>query len=189
MSLDIVEEYRGISVETLEEAGVWWKDDDDYAVRIPYPYFTGVWYERILLDPRLDPNGRAKVLSPKNAGRHLYNPERLGPNADLVFFCEGEYDTLSVLDCGYPAVGSQGTGTFSPVWARLFSGSTNIIAFDGDSAGVKASRDLRQWFRSQGSNAYLLEGDEDMDLNDLHQAGELEAVLAEVLEENEINYE
>jgi hypothetical protein len=189
MSLEIVEEYRGISVETLEECGVWWKEDDNYAVRVPYRHLNGEWYTRVMLDPRVKADGKPKVLSPKNSEYHLYNPLRLGPNADLVFFCEGEYDTLSVIDCGFPAVGSQGTNTFNPVWARLFGGATNCIAFDGDTAGVKAARTLRKFFYDQGSSAYLVGTSEDYDLNDLHQQGILCEFLEEFLEENGLEYE
>jgi len=190
MTLEIVEEYRGISIDTLEEAGVWWKEDDNYAVRVPYRNLNGEWYTRVMLDPRLSGEWTGpKVLSPKNAEYHLYNPLRLGPNADLVFFCEGEYDTLSVIDCGYPAVGSQGTSTFNPVWARLFGGAINCIAFDGDVAGVKASRTLRKFFHDQGSFAYLVSTSDSYDLNDLHQQGILGEFLGEFLLENEIEYE
>ena len=189
MSLEIVEEYRGISVATLEECGVWWKEGDNYPVRVPYRYLDGEWYTRIMADPRTHPVPDPKVYSPKNAEPHLFNPLRLGPNADLVFFCEGEYDTLSVIDCGYPAVGSQGTNTFNPVWARLFGGATNCIAFDGDTAGVKASRALRKFFKDQGSYAYIVGTSEEYDLNDLHQMGMLYAFLSDFLEENEIEYE
>jgi hypothetical protein len=187
MSLKIVEEYRGISVETLERAGVWWKDGD-YPVKVPYPYLTGEWYTRVMCDPSQPPLN-PKVYSPKNAEYHMYNPLRIGPNADLVFFCEGEYDTLSVIDCGFSAVGSQGTNTWSPVWSRLFGGAVNCIAFDGDTAGVNASRSLRKFFKDQGSYAYLVGTSEDYDLNDLHQQGILYEFLTDFLKENEIDYE
>ena len=189
MTLKIVEEHRGISVETLEEAGVWWKDDDNYPVRVPYRNLNGEWYTRVMWNPSVARESGPKVLSPKNAEYHLYNPLRLGPNAELVFFCEGEYDTLSVIDCGFPAVGSQGTNTFNPVWARLFGGAINCIAFDGDTAGVNASRTLRKFFKDQGSYAYIVGTDDTYDLNDLHQQGVLKEFLEEFLEENEIEYE
>ena len=189
MSLEIVEEYRGISTETLEEAGVWWQDGDNYPVQIPYRNYEGEWYTRVMCDPRSNPAPQPKVLSPKNAEYHMYNPLRLGPNADIVFFCEGEYDTLSVIDCGFDAVGSQGTNTFNPVWARLFGGAINCIAFDGDTAGVKASRTLRKFISNQGSFAYLVGTSEKYDLNDLHRQGVLFEFLTEFLEENRIDYE
>ena len=189
MTLQIVEDERGISVATLEEAGVWWKDDDNYPVRVPYRNLSGEWYTRVMWNPALARESGPKVLSPKNAEYHLYNPLRIGPNAELVFFCEGEYDTLSVIDCGYPAVGSQGTNTFNPVWARLFGGAINCIAFDGDVAGVNASRTLRKFFKDQGSYAYIVQTNEDYDLNDLHQQGILKEFLDDFIVENEIEYE
>lgn len=188
MSLEVIEEYRGISVETLEQYGIEWVEDDDYAVRVPYYNYNGTWYDRKLLDPRLDPKGRPKVLSPPNANRHLYNPMRLGPNADLVIFCEGEYDTLSVLDVGFPAVGIQGAKTFRGLWARLFEGAVNVISFDGDSAGKEAAHDVRRIFGKLGNHAYVLELDEGEDLNDLHQQGILGETLELFLEENELTY-
>lgn len=190
MSLEIVEEHRGISVDTLEKAGVWWNEESkNYPVTVPYPYLGGEWYERVMVDPRTQPAVQPKVLSPKNAEYHLYNPLRIGPNADLVFFCEGEYDTLSVIDCGFDAVGSQGTNTFNPVWARLFGGAINCIAFDGDVPGVKAARTLRKFFHDQGSYAYLVSTSDKYDLNDLHQQGILREFLLDFMTENRIEYD
>ena len=186
MSLEIVEEARGISVDTLQGCGVYWQDNDDYAVRIPYPNYTGIWYERKLLDPRLDAKGRAKVLSPTNAERHLYNPLKLGPNAGFIVFAEGEYDTLSLIDAGYPAVGTQGTKTFRELWARLFEGAVCIIAFDGDQPGIEASHQLRRALGNLGNQAYVLEMPEDEDLNDLHQQGLLVETLQLFMDEHEI---
>lgn len=189
MTLEELSEARGISVETLEECGVEWKDDDDYAVHVPYRNYTGEWYTRRLLRPGLDPKGRPKVLSPPNSERHLYNPLRLGPNAGFVIFCEGEYDTLSVIDCGYPAVGTQGTKTFRDLWARLFEGATVIIAFDGDTPGIEAAHALRRILGNLNNNAYIMELEEDEDLNDLHQQGILKEYIELFLEENGIRYE
>ena len=188
MSLEIVEGIRGISVATLEKCGVRWVDDDDYSVRIPYRHYDGEWYERKLLDPTLSPKGRPKVLSPKNAEHHLYNPLRLGPNAGSLVFCEGEYDTLSVIDCGYPAVGTQGTNTFRATWARLFTGATVVIAFDGDAAGIGAAHALHKVFRDLGGRAYIMEVGEEEDLNDLHQRGELKDYIDAFIEEQEIEW-
>ena len=73
MSLEIVEEYRGISVATLEECGVWWKEGDNYPVRVPYRYYDGEWYTRIMADPRTHPVPDPKVYSPKKSDRNAYS--------------------------------------------------------------------------------------------------------------------
>lgn len=186
MSLEIIEEYRGISVATLEDCGVRWEEGDDYAVRIPYRNYLGEWYERRLLDPRLPSTGRPKVLSPTNAERHLYNPLRLGPNAGFIIFAEGEYDTLSLIDAGYPAVGTQGTKTFRELWARLFEGAVCIIAFDGDQPGIEASHQLKRALGNLGNQAYVMELPEDEDLNDLHQQGLLADQIELFMEQHEV---
>ncbi len=195
MSLELIEKHRGISMETLEDCGLWWsKGEGNYPVIVPYFHVGGKWYDRKLWNPDLArPDDAPKALSPKNidhqADSHLYNPLELGPNASLVFICEGEYDTLSVIDCGYPAIGSQGTGTFKAVWARLFSGALVIIAFDDDAAGVAAAEKLRKYFRLLGNRAYILQREEGMDLNDYHKEGDLGDLLGEFFEDNEIEGE
>ncbi|KKM65530.1 hypothetical protein LCGC14_1490300 [marine sediment metagenome] len=195
MSLELIEQHRGISVETLKDCGLWWNESDsNYPVVVPYYHVGGKWYDRRLWRPGLDrPDDQAKALSPKNvdhqADSHLYNPLELGPNASLVFICEGEYDTLSVIDCGYPAVGSQGTHTFKAVWARLFSGALVIIAFDDDKEGTTASEKLRKYFRLLGNRAYILGRDKGRDLNDYHKLGQLDDLLDDYMFDNELTGE
>ena len=187
LSLEVLSEARAISVATLEMYGVHWENDDgDYNVRVPFPNKNGIWYERKMLAPGVPANKRQKVLSPSGSSPHLYNPARLGPNAGLLFFCEGEYDTLSVLDCGWDAIGTQGTGTFNKTWARLFVGSTNVIAFDGDAAGRKAAFELQSIFRDLGNNAHILDVPDGRDLNDLHQDDELEEFLWRFVKDNNL---
>lgn len=190
MSLDIVTEYRGISVETLEACGVYWEETDEwYPVRVPYRHKYGEWYERKLIDPRKRddmPKGKTKVLHPAGKPPHLYNPLRLGPDADILFFCEGEYDTLSVIDAGYKAIGNQGASSFNRTWARLFGGSTNIFAYDGDSAGRKSAAEMAHIFKEVGNSALILDVGDDRDLNQLHQEGWLGELLEDFLADNEI---
>ena len=187
MALEEVEQYRGISVETLEAAGVEWiEQDPTYPVRFPYRNLNGVWYERKGIRPGLDADGRPKLLSPPNSEPHLYNPLRIGPDSETVFFAEGEYDCLSVIDCGYAAVGSQGTNTFKAVWARLYSGAVCVIAFDGDTSGRQAAVKLRKLLRNQGGIAVIMDVPEGEDLNSLHQQGLLGVFIEEFMEQNEL---
>jgi len=185
MGLELVEEHRGISVETLEALGVYWVDEPPYTIRIPYPHRSGVWYERKALTPGYTPSKHEqKILAPSGASPHLYNPLKLGPNAGTIFICEGEYDTMSVIDCGFDAVGTQGVSTFNRTWARLYSGALVIIAFDGDSAGRKAAHDLRTIFKDLGTNVHIMEMPDDTDCNDLHKEGDLEPYIWQFLKGN-----
>lgn len=188
MGLEIVEEYRGISVATLESAGVYWVDGDDYAVRVPYPHMSGYWYERKMLDPRLRGTHQGpKILSPSGGEHHMYNPLRLGPNAGLVIYAEGEYDTLSLIDAGFPAVGNQGADTFKLGWCRLFSGAVNVIAVDADEAGHDTARKMQRFMARLNVRPIILELEEDEDINDLHKEGRLYPAIYELLTEYEIN--
>ena len=55
MSLEILAEHRAISLETLENAGVYWVDEDEtYPVRIPFYSKYGTWYERKMFHPLKD---------------------------------------------------------------------------------------------------------------------------------------
>jgi len=188
MGLEVIAQERGISVQTLEECGVSWVKGDDYAVRFSYPNLGGVWYERLGLDPRLPKGDRPKILSPANATHHLYNPLTLGPNAGFVIFTEGEYDTLSVIDAGYPAVGTQGTGTFKAPWVRLFTGAITVVMFDSDTAGINAAHKFRKWHTDAGGKTHVKIGEDGVDLNDLHMDRQLGNYIEEFLEAEGIEY-
>jgi len=189
VGLEVIQDERGISVSTLEGCGVRWIEGDDYAVRFSYPNLAGVWYERLGLDPRLPRSDRPKILSPPNAEHHLYNPLKLGPNAGFVIFTEGEYDTLSVINAGYPAVGTQGTGTFKAPWVRLFTGAITIVMFDSDTAGINAAHKFRKWHTEAGGVSHIKIGEDGTDLNDLLMDNKLEDYIQEFLEAEGIEYD
>jgi len=188
MGLEVIRDERGISINTLNECGVWWKDGADYAVQFPYRNMNSEWYTRIGLDPRISREGKPKILSPPNGEKHLYNPLVLGPNSDFLIMCEGEYDTLSVIDCGYPAVGTQGTGSFAAPWVRLFTGATTIVMFDSDTAGIASASKFRKWHTNAGGVTHVKTGVAGVDLNDLHMDGKLDYYISEFLDAEGIEY-
>ena len=151
-------EWRGISIQTLLAAQVHVTEDGWWG--IPYLHMTGSWYTRKRY-PGTPPAGVPKFLSPKKAQPHLYNPLRLGPNVDEVWFCEGEFDTLSLVDAGVPAIGYPGVETiveygddsgeerkvrFKDSWRLLFSECTVVAAGDMDDAGKRAIRGILRAF-------------------------------------------
>ena len=86
------------------------------------------------------------------ATTHLYNPGLIGPGEDEVWFCEGEFDTLTAIDQGFKAIGIHGVGNvpdgeegskhWHKAWNVLFEDTLCIIAFDNDDAGRHAGRKL-----------------------------------------------
>lgn len=174
-ALEEVAEWRGIPLAVLAKYGVHVDDDETHPIVFPYPNLAGVWYERRrswINDLR--PN---KYLSPKGSSPHLYNPLHLGPNASQVWVCEGEFDTLTAIANGLPAVGVSGAGLFNKKWLRLFSTATVIVAFDGDAAGVKASNKLVEWFKEIRTRAFRFETPDGYDLNELYQEEMLDDAL------------
>ena len=148
---------RGISEGVLRAAGIhvdaggrgydgWW--------RLPYPHRSGVWKTRYR-NP--DPKGRPKYLDDPGAEFHLYNPLGLGPGEDEIWFTEGEFDTLALIDQGLKVIGIHGVSNvrdpdedeqdgqpsrFRKSWLHLFTDTLCITMFDNDDEGRKAGRRL-----------------------------------------------
>jgi Toprim-like len=66
--------------------------------------------------------------------------------AQTVYLCEGETDTIALIDAGVEeergtiAVALPSASTFSACWTELFKGKDVILALDGDPAGENATQ-------------------------------------------------
>ena len=153
-TLDRLGRDRGIGTHVLTAAGIGLDDSNhDGWWRIPYPHRGGTWKNRYR-NP--DPRGRPKYLDDPGAAPHLYNPALIGPGEEEVWFCEGEFDTLALLDQGLTAVGIHGASNvpdekdgeveyndrFHKSWTYLFDDTLCITAFDNDDSGRRAGRKL-----------------------------------------------
>lgn len=176
---------RGISEKVLAAAGVRLSDSDDKHRgwwSIPYLNRSGVWKYRYR-NP--DPTGRPKYRDVTGAAFHLFNPLMLGPGEDEVWFTEGEFDCLALIDQGLKAVGIHGVQNvpdpdepvegdrfskpagFKPSWRFLFEDTRVVTMFDDDDAGRKAGRRLAAAlggvaFDGWGDSGYT-------DVNDWHR--------------------
>lgn len=158
-------ERRGLELATLTDAGIERVDGGwlDGWYRIPYPNATGIWKWRY---SNPNPGEHPKIRDDPGAQFHIYNPLGLGPGEPEVWFAEGEFDTLCLVEAGLPALGIHGTANvpdpkhvdeesqprksrFQPGWKHLFLGSRVIVMLDNNEAGWKAARKL----------AALLEGE------------------------------
>ena len=162
---------RGFTAEELSKYGVRVEED---TVEIPILGRGGTWYSRVHR-----PDGDPKYEGPKGMASHLFNPLGLGPGADEVWIAEGEFDTLSLVVAGIPAVGVLGAGNFNRHWQLLFEHAEIVIAFDNDDAGHKGAEKLAQlWEPGQVSR---FDPSPYEDLNDFfrqNRAGFEAAVLA-----------
>ena len=130
---------RGFKPEELEYYGIEVRQDD--TIIIPVLGRRGSWYERTY-----HPGGSPKYRSPKGSEAHLYNPHGFGPHSSQVWIAEGEWDTLSLLVCGAPALGIQGTKTFNKHWALLFQSAEVVLALDPDEEGDRTADKLAPLF-------------------------------------------
>jgi hypothetical protein len=131
---------RGFEPEELAKYGI--KAEGDIVV-IPTLGRAGAWYER-----KHRPDGSPKYESPAGSNAHLYNPLGLGPHSPEVWIAEGEFDTLSLIAVGAPAIGVLGAGNFNRHWQLLFAGAELVIAFDPDQAGRSHAEKLAQLWPS-----------------------------------------
>lgn len=153
---------RGLNVETLTTAGIERVDGGwlDGWYSIPYPNATGIWKVRF---SNPVPGEYPKMRDDPGAKFHIYNPLGLGPGEPEVWFAEGEFDTLCLVEAGLPAMGIHGvqnvpdpvegddevagesrSSRFEPAWKHLFLGSRVVVMLDNDEAGWKAGRRLAQ---------------------------------------------
>ena len=136
-------------------------------IAIPYLNKTGNWGNRYRNPTPLDK--RDRYWNPPGQDTHLYNPGHVGFADEVVIFCEGEMDTLVLLNLGFPAVGIPGVGQtdrmFNSAWIHLFAGAEVYIMMDGDEYGRDAAHRLREGFDSRGVKAKIIEVPDNHDIN------------------------
>jgi len=178
--LDGLAGQRGISVGVLRAAGIrldsggrhdgWWG--------IPYPHRTGIHKHRYR-NP--NPKSQPKYLDNPGADFHLYNPQLLGPGETEVWFAEGEFDTLALIDQGLNAVGIHGVSNvpdnededgeapsrFHKSWLLLFQDTICVTMFDNDDAGRKSGRRLARGLNGEAFDEW---NNDYGDVNEWHRA-------------------
>ena len=147
-----IEDYareRGFHVDELTDHGLVIALPDEVPmsgawVRIPYKHLTGEWHRKY----RNLGHGDPKYWMPHGAQKHIYNPLGLGPNADVVWITEGEFDALALIALGYPAIGVPGVTGWNTTWNHLYSEATVIVMFDSDDAGQGAAPKVASQFKN-----------------------------------------
>lgn len=156
-NLHLAEEYlssRGFSEETASSSrlGVVVEPvpgDDQFIGRLAIPYLTrsGVVDIRFRCLKAHDCKAEncKKYLGHPGRPLRLYNVEALFEADDFIVLCEGELDTITATQCGFPAVGVPGVGGWKPHFNRIFEDYQRVYLFaDGDEAGRKFGERLKQ---------------------------------------------
>ena len=135
-----LEEFSATRGFTEDELAKWDITVEGEVVYIPTLGRSGAWYRRIHR-----PDGQPKYFyEDSDVDVHLYNPLGLGPNSEEVWIAEGEFDTLSLVTVGAPALGILGIQSFRREWALLFSHARVILAFDPDTESEDQATRVRK---------------------------------------------
>jgi DNA primase len=103
--------------------------------------------------------------------RIFYNQEIIKSTRDL-YLCEGEIDTLTLLQAGYPAVGIPGTGSIGESQLDLLGGKRVVLCLDPDRAGKEAAAYLSGEFDKRGIANLKLDLPDGKDVNECYLAKE-----------------
>lgn len=108
-----------------------------------------------------------KYRAPEGAERTLYNVGAFKVDADAIYVCEGEIDTLTLSLCGFTAIGVPGVKNWKPHYTRCFADAPTIYCIaDGDDAGYKMGR-----FLAAEIKAKVVHPPRGMDVNSLYVKG------------------
>lgn len=148
--------------ETLFKAGLIYENEEEcFRGYIIFPHF---YHGRVVyMSGRGWPEKKHKKLEKDKVPLvHLYNEEAVREKEVIV--CEGEIDTLTLLQNGFNACGVLGASSFKEEWVEKFKHCQTVyLSFDGDEAGTKANCKIAELF---GPKARLVSLPEGQDVND-----------------------
>ena len=90
------------------------------------------------------------MLSEAGAGSTIYNVGALTSTATTIAICEGEFDTMSAVQAGIPAIGIPGANAWQGVFARALQYRKVIVLADNDDhgEGLKFAKQIQENVRN-----------------------------------------
>ena len=176
-----INEYRGISKNTLVNYGVGYCNDwvSPTAKERGHKAYAS---ERIII-PTSSSSYIARAIDPKNTAPkmkegnvHIFNGKLLEEMPiQPIFITEGEIDALSLIDAGGLAIGLGSTSMGNSLLQVVKNNPPNVplvLALDNDEAGEKCTKELAQALEEDGIIYYIANNlyDDEKDANDLLQA-------------------
>lgn len=127
---------------------------EQYRGRLAIPYLTpsGVvtFSFRCIRQHEGDCDGHPKYKAPEGMDRTLYNVLDFKKDAEAIYLCEGELDTLTLSSCGFPAVGIPGVSNWKKWFTTCFEDYPQIFVLaDGDDPGYKLGAFLSREVKSR----------------------------------------
>lgn len=130
---------------------------------------------RCLLEHDHGEVGCPKYLGFEGVPTRLFNVRAVSEARAVIHITEGELDTITLAQCGLPAVAVPGANNWKPHHARVFAGfDKTVIWGDADKAGRDFARDVAS---DIGHNAYKVKLPDGMDVNSLYVRDGQQAIL------------
>lgn len=136
-------------------------------ISIPYITQTGIVQMRFRAIPFTgipgDPEPSPKIKGESGVGTTIYNAIQLLSDSEVICVCEGEFDTISAVQAGLPAIGIPGANAWQSVYGRALRYRKVVVLADNDDhgEGLKFAKTVQQDVR--GSRIKLMP--EGMDVN------------------------
>jgi DNA primase len=124
----------GVVKDPLSELG-----HEPYRGMLCLPYLTPAG--PVSLRFRALPDSEGQITGPKYRTMpgdmpRLFNPSALLASGPYVAICEGEFDAMTAVQAGIPAVGAPGVSSWKPAFSRAFRGYRKVfILADSDDKG------------------------------------------------------
>lgn len=161
-ALSYLTEKRGLSLETVKQFKLGLETDGTGAKWLTIPHYNDG--RLVNIKSRSLPPAEKSFKRVKGCRSVLYNADAISQNHDEIFLCEGEFDTLTLIDRGIlNAVGTTaGAGAFLPEWRVQFEAVKKIyLCYDADAAGRAGARKVANALgRDRCCNVTLPEGED-----------------------------
>lgn len=164
LTKETVESFRlGLVEDPLPESG---HDFQIGRLSIPYITQTGIVQIRFRALPYDgipgNPEPSPKMKSESGVKGTIFNARQLMTDSGILAVCEGEFDTMSAVQCNIPAIGIPGATAWQSIYGRILRYRKVVILADNDDhgEGMKFAETVQQDIR--GARIKLMPKDHDV---------------------------
>ena len=144
---------RGISADTLSRFVAYDSHTHHWMLAVESHVFSGEdgggrgSWKLTNIRSWVDLDGKGKLLGTPTCKSHVFNAEALTTKPRRVYFCEGEWDAMALIDCDPPddvaILGVPGAGYSLAAWISTFpfplTDTEAVLLYDHDRPGTQGS--------------------------------------------------